>query len=82
MSALEQEIISKLQRLDESQKVRVLKFIDQVTEPQRVQTDWFERVNAFQVELRAKYGDKRRFSVQDLLDEVREERLDDLLGSR
>ncbi len=81
MSALEQEIIEKLHQLDDAQKIQVLEFIERVYSPQFSHTDWVQRVETFQAEIHSKYGNRPQVSVQDLLDEVQEERLDDLMGS-
>lgn len=82
MSAIEQELIDKIRQLDDTQKIRVLEFVQEIGKPTPTPEDWFERVEAFQAELRARHGSSFRINVQELLDEVREERLDDLLGSR
>ncbi len=79
---LDREIIEAVQKLDRERKQRVLEFIRSLEKPQAVSADWFERVEAFQAELRAKYGDDFVFGVQSMLDEVREERLNDLMGGR
>jgi len=70
--SLEQQIIERLRSLDEAQKQRVLEFVEDLKEPQAAD-DWFERVEAFDAELRQKYGDQHVFGVQDMLDQIREE---------
>jgi hypothetical protein len=42
--------------------------------------EWLDRAQAFQDELRAKYGEDFVFNSQSVLDEIREERLDDIMG--
>ena len=69
---VEQQIMERLRSLDEAQKQRVLAFVEGLERPQ-VADDWFERVEAFDAELRRKYGDRHVFDVQDLLDQIREE---------
>jgi hypothetical protein len=43
-------------------------------------SDWFNRLEAFHIELRKKSGDRLKPSLQDILDQVREEPTDEQLG--
>ena len=73
MSALEQEIIQKLYKLDEEKQKRVLAFIQDI-EPQSFDFEtWMRETEAFRTELAAKYGENHTFGTLDLLDELREE---------
>jgi hypothetical protein len=75
MSALEQEIIAKFAQLDDEAKARVRSAL--VESPSTTEADWLEQARALREEMRAKYG-TLRFSAVDLLNEAREERLNDL----
>ena len=92
MSALEQEIIEKFRLLDKDAKQRVRQQIEQETsaedslnfsvmEPMSPE-DGLRWARAFRAELRTKYGERDVISSADILNEVREERLDDLMGGR
>ena len=84
MSALEQEIIEKLHQLDDAQKVEVLAFIDTIETLERDITlaKWLDRARQSRTATRKKYGDDYVIDAQTLLDEAREERLDDIMGNR
>lgn len=77
MSALEQEIYEKFQQLDDDAKQRVLQAL---TQPQAnvAKGNWLDETRALRAEMRAKYG-KLAFSAAMLINEVREERLNDLM---
>jgi hypothetical protein len=76
MSALEQEILEKLMQLDEPARRRVIQLAEQSLVPEA--SNWLAETRALRAEMRAKYG-KLDISIADLLDEAREERLNDLL---
>lgn len=83
MSALEQEIIEKFRSLDETAKQRVRLQIEHETEqaslkPMSVE-EWLQWAQGFGDYIHKKYGVLSTSSV-DLLNEAREERLDDLMG--
>jgi hypothetical protein len=82
VSAVRQELLEQLEKLDERQQQQVLAYARALTAPQRVQQapweQWLARAAQAQAELRAKYGDHHFFESQSILDAVREERLDDL----
>ena len=79
MSAVRQELIAQLEKLDERQQQQVLAYARTLTTPGQVTWEqWLARATQAQAELRAKYGDHHFFESQSTLDAVREERLDDL----
>jgi hypothetical protein len=72
MKTIEQEIFDEIEALEPELKKLVLDYVRDLKKAQ-VTDDWFARVEAFQAELAAKYGEDHTFGTQDLLDEVREE---------
>ncbi|MBZ0299425.1 MAG: hypothetical protein K8J31_06795 [Anaerolineae bacterium] len=85
MNTLEQEIIEKFRSLDESSKRRVRLQIEHETgkaaiTPMSVE-EWLEWARGFGNYVQEKYG-RLSASSADLLNEAREERLDDLMGGR
>ncbi len=82
MSALEQEIIEKIRKLDEAQKKQILEFIQEIDEQESTDENWSDRARTLRLKLRHKYGVNRFADNQAVLDEVREERLNDLTGGR
>lgn len=89
MSALEQEIIEKFRLLDKAARRRVLMQIAQESDSQPFSTvepmsaeEWLRWSREFRAKLRAKYGVREMVSSADLLNEAREERLNDLMGGR
>ena len=80
-STLEQEIVEAVRQLDEERQRQVLAFAHNLSQAQLTLGDWLDQAHAFQEELRAKYGDDFVFNSQEALDESREERLDDIMGS-
>lgn len=90
MSALEQEIVEKFRLLDKEARRRVLQLIEDeiddqslifsVSEPMSAD-EWLKWAQAFGSYIHEKYGSLRVSSVE-LLDEAREERLNDLMGGR
>lgn len=79
MSALEEELIEKIRAMDESRKLRVLKYVHSIEQENFDFDDWMAEIEQIGKELETA-GDFPR--VQDILDEVREERLNDLMGGR
>jgi hypothetical protein len=77
MSALEAEVLQKMLQLDETAQMRVMTVVMQHLQIHKKDT-WLDEVRALRAEMEAKYG-KLDVSVSSLLDEVREERLNDLL---
>jgi hypothetical protein len=79
-ATVEQEIIEAVRQLDEERQKRVLEFIRDLSQSPLTLGEWLDRAQAFQDELRAKYGEDFVFNSQSVLDEIREERLDDIMG--
>lgn len=84
MSALEDEIIQKFRLLDASARSRVLLQLQETDPPQPDEVTktlellkWGEQ---FRAEMAAKYGHQDMPSIVDLLNEAREERLNDIMG--
>ena len=86
MTTLEHEILDYVTKLDATKQQQVLEFVRELTaEPVKTQStlsEWLEHADAFREELIAKYGVDHFGSVQNTLDDVREERLNDLMGRR
>jgi hypothetical protein len=80
MSAVREELIERFDKLNEEKQQKVLEIVRSMEEPKFSHEDWLKRVEKFQAELRAQYGDDFRTDVQSLLDEVREEPTDERLG--
>lgn len=87
MSALEQEIIEKLRLLDKEAQQRVWQQIEldasypampSVIEPVVSLETWLEEATKMRQEFAAKYG-QLSFNIADLINEMREERLNDIL---
>jgi hypothetical protein len=87
MSALEQEIFDRFKLLDKDARQRVILQLQQeaqedsdILNPMSPQEglDWLRSFGAY---IHKKYGDLGVSSV-DLLDEAREERMNDLMGGR
>jgi hypothetical protein len=86
MTTLEREILNYVAKLDAAKQQQLLEYIRELTAtPARTQStlgEWLEQADAFREELVAKYGLNHFGNVQDTLDDVREERLNDLMGRR
>lgn len=87
MSALEDEIIQKFQLLDKGAKERVLLQLEQVARDEPIEAseqsstlELLEWGRKFRAEIQAKYGEREIPSIVDLLEEAREERLNDIMG--
>jgi hypothetical protein len=81
MSALEQEILEKFRQLDGATRDHVLEVLQHESDSLTTADEraWLDRATQFRLSLREKYGFHHFGSIQDLLDEVREERLNDLM---
>jgi hypothetical protein len=75
MSALEAEVLEKMLKLDEPAQMRVMTVIMQHMQMHK-SGNWLEAARALRAEMEAKYG-KLDVSISSLIDEVREERLND-----
>ena len=74
MSALEQELIDRIRKLDEAQQQKILEYIQDVEEKEEFDFDaWIEKARAFRARISATYGKPKYFGVQAMLDEIREE---------
>jgi hypothetical protein len=80
-SALEQEIVEAVRQLDEEHQQRVLEFIHSLSQAETPLENWVQKAHEFRMAIRAKYGDDLVFNSLEALDESREERLDDIMGS-
>lgn len=75
MAAIEQELIEQIKKLDEAEQRQVFTFVQNLVnkDKQHLPSDaWLTQADAFQDELRKKYGENH-FNSQQLLDELREE---------
>ena len=84
MSTLEHEILNYVTKLDTHKQQQVLEYIRELAaDPVKTQptlVEWLEQADVFREQLVAKYGEDHFGSAQDTLDDVREERLNDLMG--
>jgi hypothetical protein len=81
MSAVRQELLDQIDKLDEKQQQQLLEFVRILAKPQALTwAQWLALADQAQAKLRAKYGEQHYFNSQAVLDEAREERLDDILG--
>jgi hypothetical protein len=80
MSALRDEIIRKLDHLSVEQQTRVLQFMEQIYAPPASSGDWLADVIALEQYLTTKYGEDRFMSGADLVNQLREERDNEILG--
>ena len=73
MSALEQEIITRFERLDSEGKQRLLAYFMREEEQQTFDyAAWWAKVDSLQADLRARLGAGVTTNVMSLLDELRE----------
>lgn len=87
MVTIELELLEKIGKLDAAKQRQVLAYVDSLLPEQGAPPpfdfeEWLTSLSAFRDKLTAKYGPHHFGSVQDILDEVREERLNDLMGGR
>lgn len=73
MSALEQELIDRIRKLDENRKRQVLTYIEGIDIPQLTLGEWLQDIESLSKELEAKYGSRHFPSAADMVTEVREE---------
>ncbi len=71
MAAIEKEIIEKFRLLNKDAQKRVLAQLSE-------QLSWLDETRALRAEMRERYG-KLAFSSAEVLNEIREERLNDLM---
>jgi hypothetical protein len=86
MATLTDEIVKQAAKLDEADQRQVLEYIQELVGLQRQSSvdmlEWLAQAETFQAELRAKHGENFVVNSQVLLDEAREERLNDIMDSR
>ena len=83
MAAIEQEILEAVNRLDTQQKQLVLALVQELSRkraPELTLGEWLAQAEASRADTRAKYGKDFTVGSLSLLDETREERLNDLMG--
>jgi hypothetical protein len=81
MSALRAEIIRKIDRMNPEQQQGVLDFITRtLDEAEKASGDWLEEILTLEKQVTAKYGETHFPSIAETINEIREERLDDLMG--
>jgi hypothetical protein len=80
MSDLDQVIMDRIQKLDDSKKIKLLEMIDEIDQAVFDFNRWIQRVRDSRAELLASYGADFTVDVQALLDDVREEPTDERLG--
>ena len=81
MSAVRQELLDQIEKLDEAQQQQLLEYVRVLAKPSRATwAQWLELADQSQRELRAKYGDQHYFNSQAILVEVREERMNDIMS--
>jgi hypothetical protein len=84
MDALDLRIMERVARLNQHQKENLIRYIDLAERDEPAQLtmgEWLEEARAFRAELEQKYGKDHYFDSLEVLDEIREERLNDLMGS-
>jgi DNA-binding GntR family transcriptional regulator len=80
MSALEETLLQKFRNMDEYNQLRLLEFAERLETPKKSWDEWLKLANALHDELVAQYGENHYFNSVDVLNEIREERLDDIMG--
>ncbi len=77
--SLERQITDEIRELDPQQQRQVLEYVLRLRAQSKL-SSWLEQARVFRGQLRAQ--GISGVEVQGSLDEVRQERLDDILGSR
>lgn len=84
MVTINLDLLRKIGQLDAEKQQQLLEVVDtMLPEGQQDVFDfdkWLADVRAFREKLRAHYGPNHFFNSIDVLDEIREERLNDLMG--
>lgn len=82
MSPIAQELIAKIESMDEHKQLQVLEFVNSLEQPKMSWDEWLKLAKTLHDDLVVEYGESHYFNSVDVLNEVREERLDDLRGGR
>lgn len=86
MSALEQEILERIAQLDDATKLRLLEWLDEYAldehDADLQENDSLKTALLRAEEARNSGGDRNFPTAAQILDEIREERLNDLMGNR
>jgi len=70
-----------IRKLDEEQKRQILDYIQVVEKPKSSLAAWLDEIDLLREELTAKYGKLHFPSAVDMINEMREERDNDILNS-
>jgi len=85
MDALDLRIMQYVAEMDTLRKQQLIAYLE-TNKPssakQQIMSQWLERARQSQAELQSKYGDEHVFNSLDVLHELREERLNELMGDR
>ncbi|MAS32765.1 MAG: hypothetical protein CL610_02085 [Anaerolineaceae bacterium] len=82
MSALENELITLFRKMDSKQQLQLVENIRKDLEhPSLSLGAWLQNAEVLRARLEAKYGANHFPSAVDILNQVREERDDDILNS-
>ncbi len=72
MSAVRQELLEQIAKLDDNQQQELLDYVRVLAKPHQPSwSEWLTLADQAQDELRTKYGDQHYFDSQTILDEVR-----------
>jgi hypothetical protein len=89
MATVMPELMDKITQLDEAAQRKLLAYVENLLrlELEKSPTpmtlgEWLREAQALRDEMRAKYGANHFYSVEETLDEIREERLNDIMGGR
>lgn len=81
MSALRDEIIKKIDQMTAEQQQGVLNFITQkLDKMEETSRGWLEEIISLEKQLTTKYGENHFPPSAETINELREERLNDLMG--
>jgi len=81
-TALVQEILQQVTKLNKPQQAQVLGFIHTLNRAPFDRRAWLKRANEMREKLIAERGPDFTVNVVELIDEAREERLNDIMGGQ
>ncbi len=82
MSALEQELIEHIHNMNDEERKQVLEYIQKDIKPRQMTLgEWLKGAEALRAQLAIKYGPQHFPNAADVLEEIREERLNDIMGN-